>query len=56
MRTLTLAFAFGLLVAVASPAMAGDNCGWGHTKTADTNSSSIAEGEAPQTPKPDQGS
>jgi hypothetical protein len=57
MRTLTFglvaAFALGLAV-VSGPAMA--ECSWGHTKTADTGTPTIAEGQTQQTVKPDQGS
>jgi len=59
MRTLTLslvaAFAMGLFLASVTPASAAGDCGWGHSKTADSATSSIAEGQTPQTPKPDQG-
>ncbi len=59
MRTLTLslaaAFAMGLFVASAGTALAAGDCGWGHTKTAQTTSSSIADGQTQQTPKPDTG-
>ncbi len=60
MRTLTfgLAAAFTLgLALVTSPVLAGEGCGWGHnTKTAETSSPYIAEGQTQQTVKPDQGS
>jgi hypothetical protein len=50
---LAAAFALGLVVA-SGPAWA--ECSWGHTKTADTGTPTIAEGQTQQTVKPDQGS
>jgi len=61
MRMITLSIAAAFLVGVlsvsATPAAAEGDCAWGHKgKTAESTSSNIAEGDAPQTPKPDQGS
>jgi hypothetical protein len=53
---LTAAFTLGLALAT-SPVLADGDCGWGHsTKTAESSSPFIAEGQTQQTVKPDQGS
>jgi len=45
-----------LALTLSTQASADGDCTWGHsTKTAESNSQSIAETAAPQTPKPNSG-
>ncbi len=53
LTTFTVALFAASLIALAGPANAGGDCGWGHsTKTAESSTPIIAEGTTPQTPAP----